>query len=1207
MKKLLIGTSSVIVLAVAGLIALPSLVPSSVYKEKIETQLTKELGRSVHVLGEVKLGVFPVIRANTGRVEIDNPEGYSAKHFASMDAMSTRVKLIPLLSKRVEITSFTLKNPLINLERRADGQENWVFSEAAQATPADDSSSGPFKRDGRYADIDPAIGKFSLEGGNISYSDAVKNVSHKLEDVNVAVALTSLADPLKVDGDFIYNGTAADVDINLDSPRDFLDGREAPLNLNLKTDFTQIDAKGRFLAGEDIAFNFDIDGEVSDMAKLVSLSPKPVPHAEKISSVKLAGNYNYDGKTFSAKGADISAKGPAFDAGFKGDAVFADKPILNGKLSLDANDLKSLATSLDKTIKGLELIQTAKVTADFKAQGAGFSANNINADIGGDGLKASFKGAATSGDQITAKGAFAGSADSVVALLSALEIDAPQAAAISAANLKGNVSYTQDNIALTDLDISTSGGAVNGRYQGAANLRGEDIDADGQFSLDIPSVAKASQIAGLDIAQANAVGNLTGAGAINLEGKNYALSNLDFKTSGGAFAGTYTGAAAMRGEYVTADGQFDVNIPNVAEANRIAGLGINAANAVGSLTAKGGVKLAGKDISLSNLSAETNGEIINASYNGALSLGEGSQSYTGNFNSRLTSLDKFSELTGIEVPYKDAIGTLSTSGNVSGAGKTVSISGLTAKLEGGQINGQYTGTVRLNNGVNLDGTLAAEIPSLRAVAATAGNNSLPPSTSAGQIYERLALSGRVNGTPANIKFQDASIAMDAIKGTGTFDVDLTQAKPYITSAMTLDGLDLRPYMAAYTAQKPSGKIEPWSEEPINTEGLKAVNGSFTLDTPNIVTDRMSLGQSNISATLNNGVLKADIPNLLLYSGLGRLATTFDVSAAIPTFTMDAGLDKLNTNSFLSAIAGFTNATGVSASTFSLKGSGRSQAEIMRSLSGNGEFKVQDGEISGVDMTTLMSGLETALTSRSLPGGIGSGYKTKFNDILGQVKIANGVAKIDDFSFSGLGVLAEGGGSIDLGQQKINFGLRPRLTGSNAGNLASFGIPIKVQGNFGATSISLDTDFLGQIVAQRAQAKAASLIQEQVGGQLGGVLGSVIGGGATNDQASGGQSTSGSNVLGSIISGQTSGGQGTAGAAGNVLGAIIGGGGQSTAPTQPPAQQDPASGIIGGILGGTTAPQTPQTPAQTTPQKKEPSVEDAVEGAILDLFGGKKKN
>jgi AsmA protein len=79
MKKIIIGIIVLIVLLIAGLIALPSLIPSSVYKENIETQLSRELAREVRVQGDVKLSVFPVIKANTGRVEIDNPDGFILK------------------------------------------------------------------------------------------------------------------------------------------------------------------------------------------------------------------------------------------------------------------------------------------------------------------------------------------------------------------------------------------------------------------------------------------------------------------------------------------------------------------------------------------------------------------------------------------------------------------------------------------------------------------------------------------------------------------------------------------------------------------------------------------------------------------------------------------------------------------------------------------------------------------------------------------------------------------------------------------------------------------------------------------------------------------------------------------------------------------------------------------------------------------------
>ncbi len=429
MKKILIGIIILALLLIIGIIALPSLVPSSVYKEKIETQLSEELGRKVSVLGDIKLSIFPVIQANTGRVEIDNPEGFQTKKFATMDAMSARVKLLPLLSKRVEITAFTLKNPVINLEKTAKGEINWAFGDAEQ-TPVE-TEAGPFKRDGRYATLDPAIGKFALENGNINYSDAMSGKSHNLKDVNLDFSLSSLSAPLEIDGNLIYNGSPADIDLSLNSIRNFLDGKEAPLSLTLKTDFADISSKGKFLEGEDIRFNLDVDGAISDVTKLSKLSPVEIPYAELANSIKLSGNYGYDGTVLTAKNADITLTGSSFNADFKGGATLAQPPVFDGRVSLDAQDIKTLAKALKLNIKGLDLVETAKFTADLKAQGKGFAANNIDADLKGEGLTASYTGSANISDKITANGAFAANAVSLPNLVNALALDIPQAAHVA--------------------------------------------------------------------------------------------------------------------------------------------------------------------------------------------------------------------------------------------------------------------------------------------------------------------------------------------------------------------------------------------------------------------------------------------------------------------------------------------------------------------------------------------------------------------------------------------------------------------------------------------------------------------------------------------------------------------------------------------------------------------------------------------------------
>lgn len=1078
MKKFLLIGSSIIVILGVGLVVLPTLIPSSVYKEKIESQLTRELGRDVRVLGEVKLSVFPLIRANTGRVEIDNPQGFSAPQFASMDSMSARVKLFPLFSKRIEIASFTLKSPSINLEKSADGAVNWAFDNGTEK-PVQAPSEGPFKRDGRYANIDPSIGKFILQNGQISYVDNVAGTRQNLEKVNIDFVLKSLADPLKVKGDLVYNGMGAGVDLSVNSLRDFLDGRETGIAAKLKTDFATLDTKGRFLASQDIVVNLDLNANIKDAQKLLTLAPSDIKYADILRSAVLSGNYNFDGKTLSAKGANISAKGQSFDAEFTGDAALTETPVLSGKVTFNANDVSSLAKSIEIDIAGLDLINSVNLTADLSAKDKGFRGESVVANVKGEGIDANFSGSVDFAQAVTAKGRFTAKAASVASIIKALEVDMPQAGAVQRITASGMVDYSEAKTSLTNLDVLTSGGLLTGNFKGDAIVT-DAIGLKGDFTAEAASVPALVKMLELDLPQAGAVELISVSGAVDYSELKTSLTNLDVNTTGGPLTGSYKGSAVV---------------------------------------------------------AETVG-------------------FSGNFTAGLNSLPALSARTGIEIPYASAIGVIDISGSVAGQGETLKLSGLSAALKDGLINGNYSGTASLDSGLNLDGRLSAEIPSLRKLAESTGNNSLPPSTQAGNIYERFSISGLVKGTPETITFSDADIKVDAINAKGNFIVDIAQSKPFVTATLALDGLNLNPYMAAYSAQNPTGKIQPWSQEPLNFAALNSVNGDFNLTTPNIITGRIAMGQSDINAKLRAGILTADLPNMALYGGSGRVAAQVNAAGATPSVTFDMGLNNLGAQGFLSAVAGFTNATGATGTSLKFSGQGRTQAEIMKSLSGQGDFKIVDGKISGVDLQALMSGLDQAFASKTLPGGIGASQVTQFKDIVGLFEIEKGVASINKFSLQGLGVMAEGSGALDLGAQKIDFNLRPRLTGKSASDLASFGIPIRVQGGFGDVKVGLDTEMVAKIAAERARLKAGELIEKEVGGALGGILGGVVGGQKAPAEA---------------------------------------------APNEAPVSPETSVG----------APQSPATvPAPATPQdalknQAEQKAEEAVKGLIGGIFGSKK--
>ncbi len=1111
MKKLGFVIIGVIVLLLAALFIIPSLVPSSVYKDKIQSQLSRELGRDVRINGDVKLATFPVVKAKTGPVEIDNPDGFTHKKFVSLAGLEARVKLLPLLSKRVEISRFTLEKPEIHLERRADGTANWEIGNTPAPAPTDEAA--PFTRDGSLlTTFDPAISAFKLENGMISYADAISGQNINISQINTAVSLPSLMSAFTIDGDFIYDGTPITLDLSLTTPRAFLDGLEAAIKGTVKTDFANLNIDGNFLASQAIDFAANIEGDVTDMAALKPFLGENAKYITPISTTKISGDIRFVDGAITAKNADLAVRGDSLSVDFKGDIDLTDAPIVNGTLDANISDVSLVEPFLTEPIKGLDAIKTVNIQADMSAADKGFTAKTLTAKITGPDLTADFTGSAAYNDAISANGRASANLQNPAKLAAIFAPDMAAAKVLGATDFTGDITYSGENITANNATIKTQSEYLTADFTGNFTQKGEAINVTGRFNSDIPDIPRLVQIAEIEVKDVGAVKAATASGQVQTDGKTTRLSDLDAALTGGLVNGTYKGDATI-GQTQSFDGTFNADIPN------------------------------------------------------------------------MSALD---QAISTEIPYAAAIGTITTSGQIQGTlpANAIDITGLTAELSGGQLNGSYTGSARYKDGLTMSGRLDTNIPSLRTLAKTTGTE-LPPNTDAGQIFEAFALSGNVSGTPEAMSLSDAKITLDQLSGTGKFGVDLTQTKPSINGELNLAGLDLRPYMESYSSQAPTGGIQPWNEQPLNLEPLKTIDANFTINTPDVQTGRINLGQTTMRTTLRNGLLQVDVPNVNLYGGSGTFKTVLNSNVAVPQVEMDFNLKRLASNGFLSAVAGFTQTTGQADTTISFKGQGRSQSEIIKSLSGNGGFNMVNGSLQGIDTTEFLSGLDSALTSRSLPSGIGAGKITKFNDLIAGFSMENGVAKIQKFTINGPQFTVEGQGQVDIGNQLIDFRFLPKPTGSRATGLAQYGIPLRFSGGFGSAKAGLDTDFLGRIVAAQAQQRAADLVKDQVGGNLGGVLGGVLGG--NGNESSGGAS----NVLGGVLGGNTT--------PSNTTG--------QAAPQATPEQA--IGGIVGGLLGGNRsqpAQQTNQTsqPPQNGQPPQPPKPEPKIEEQIFDLFGKKKK-
>lgn len=1006
MRKLFIGLVVIVVLLVVAALILPSLIPASVYKDKITDQVSSTLGRDVQIAGGVKLSVFPTLVVKADLVTIGNAEGFSNQAFATMESLEAKVKLMPLFKKQVEISAFTLVNPEIYLEKTKDGQVNWTFgNETSKPTQ---QVEGAFARDGRYTDLQITLGKFSLENGSINYSDAQTGANYDVKAVNMKLSMPGLDKPVRAKGDMIVNDMPIDIEIKLDTPKAFLSGDRAPLILKFKSELINLSANGRFTPSAKITFDVDFDADIPSTAKLDAFLKLDNPYVALTETANIKGNLTFDGVNMVGKGTQVSLKSDIlttdFSGNFSGDLSAGGIPSASGDLKINVVDIKKLQDALGMAIPQLAAFTTVDIFTNLDTDGKVTTAKNVSINIKGAAITANYFGAAKFGNALSLAGNFNANSPSISALLPKLGVN--------------------------------------------------------------------------DLAAANVLGDLSVSGNVNGMVDALTLDDLDFKTKGGDLVASYAGQ----------------------------------------------VKL-GKDMS-----------------------------FNGRFDAASLSVKRLATTGEIALPYADALGALQASGDINGSASSLTMSNVKAALTGGMLNLNFEGDVTTGKALSYDGLVKLDIPSLRQLAAI-GGTTLAADTKAGQVYGPVSVSGQAKGNMNKASFNGASIQFDDLVGNGDFSANLTN-KPYITGKLDMQGLDIRPYQAAMYANRPEG-VQPWSEEPLNMSFLNLFDGSFTINTPNVVLSSMELGQSTIKTTVKNGVLKTNIPNVSLYGGKGTLDMELNASGAVPKVALDFALNDVDGQGLLGAVANFTKLSGNTGTTMSIRGAGKSQAEIMRSLSGKGDFELAKGIVTGVDIeqfTSNFSSIDAILKTRALPAGIGSSYNTPFNKIAGLFTIKNGVVTIGDFALTANTVLAEGAGKLDLGRQTVDFSLRPRL--KDGKGLAGFGIPIKFSGDFGGIKAGLDSDLMTKIVAARAKAELQNQLTNQVGGNLGDIIGGLLG---TPQQP------------------------------------------QDQAPQPKQQTKDPLAGLLGDLFGDKKADTEPKP--EDPEKEEEKKEEDPLEKALKNLFGG----
>lgn len=92
--------------------------------------------------------------------------------------------------------------------------------------------------------LDVSLGEVAIYGGSVTYLDGVTGAEYQVTDLDISVMLSSLYQPLEVDGKLTFQGQTFNLVTTLDNPAKAIEGETFNVEQQVKSALFNLDYKG---------------------------------------------------------------------------------------------------------------------------------------------------------------------------------------------------------------------------------------------------------------------------------------------------------------------------------------------------------------------------------------------------------------------------------------------------------------------------------------------------------------------------------------------------------------------------------------------------------------------------------------------------------------------------------------------------------------------------------------------------------------------------------------------------------------------------------------------------------------------------------------------------------------------------------------------------------------------------------------------------
>jgi AsmA protein len=521
MKRIALIAGGIFVILIGAAMAVPLLIPKSVYRAQIERAAGEALQRKVTLDGEVRLSLFPRIAASVGGMKVANPEGFEGAYMIEAGELRGAVKWAPLLlGQRVEVYELAFIDASVSLQKKADATTNWVLEDTAP-------SEGP-EAEGRG--FNGAVEHLRLENASLTYQDDETGARYELRELDLTAAMTALDEPFELDAKGFFQSHRFDIQANLDSLEAAMTGQPATLVATIGTDFVKARYNGAVTLGDVPALDGTFSASSESVSSLLDYANVEVPFdLAKLGKINAEGDVSGALDTLAINVRKFTQSSELARTGFTGRINLAPEPVITGNFTFDAPRIDALTK-----FAGLKLpVNLAPLGAlDIEGTVSG-KLGEPDLDFGklkvrGPLINASYTGTVALGAEPQLNGKLTFDTLRAGELARQLNFELPAAAALEKVNFSGNLSGAADALQLTAISFRHAGDLLQATYTGDVALAGPGA-LKGKLTASSEQLRALLAAADIELAPGSTMQTFSATSDVSGTFTNIALAALDMK------------------------------------------------------------------------------------------------------------------------------------------------------------------------------------------------------------------------------------------------------------------------------------------------------------------------------------------------------------------------------------------------------------------------------------------------------------------------------------------------------------------------------------------------------------------------------------------------------------------------------------------------------------------------------------------------------